>query len=105
MMQWSNRIRTGPAGCRHRDAVGRLEPTGSLDHLDPTLLGHGRESAGELGDDLLLAGAHLVQIDLGSPKVTPMVPSVLTSSRMAAVCSSALEGMQPTFRQTPPSVS
>jgi hypothetical protein len=29
----------------------------------------------------------------------------LTSSITAATCSSALDGMQPTFRQTPPSVA
>ena len=35
----------------------------------------------------------------------PWPPIALTSSITAAVCSSALDGMQPTLRQTPPSVA
>ena len=52
------------AGLRYGDPIGCLEPTGALDHLDTALFGHGRETAGELGDHLLLAGAHLVEVDL-----------------------------------------
>ena len=37
--------------------------------------------------------------------VTPRSAKCLTSSITAATCSSALLGMQPTFRQTPPSVA
>jgi hypothetical protein len=40
----------------------------------------------------------------GSPKAMPCSERCLASSMIAATCSSALEGMQPTLRQTPPSV-
>ena len=38
----------------------------------------------------------------GSPNTIPRVPIASASSMTLAACSSALEGMQPTFRQTPP---
>ena len=41
---------------------------------------------------------------LGAPKDTPWVPISSVSAITRAACSSALEGMQPTLRQTPPSV-
>ena len=41
----------------------------------------------------------------GSPNEIPASPSSCASVSTFATCSSALDGMQPTFRQTPPSVS
>ena len=41
---------------------------------------------------------------VGAPKLTPCEPIALASSMTLATCSSALDGMQPTLRQTPPSV-
>ena len=40
---------------------------------------------------------------LGSPKAIPRVAISSASSMTLAACNSALEGMQPTFRHTPPS--
>ena len=39
----------------------------------------------------------------GAPKAMPCAPISSASSMTLAACSSALEGMQPTFRHTPPS--
>ena len=40
-----------------------------------------------------------------APKLTPIASKCATSSITAATCSSAFDGMQPTLRQTPPSVA
>ena len=40
----------------------------------------------------------------GGPNVTPCAAIASASSMVLATCSSAFEGMQPTLRQTPPSV-
>ena len=40
----------------------------------------------------------------GAPNVRPMCAPSSASVMILAACSSALEGMQPTFRHTPPSV-
>ena len=42
---------------------------------------------------------------VGLPKEMPESPSSSASVSTLATCSSAFDGMQPTFRQTPPSVS
>jgi hypothetical protein len=73
---------------------------GDLAHL-----GHGGQAAGELADDLFLVAAQLVDVDLRGTEVHAQVARWLTSSITAATCSSALEGMQPTFRHTPPRVA
>ena len=41
---------------------------------------------------------------LGAPNFTPCAPKSAASSITLATCSNAFEGMQPTLRQTPPSV-
>ena len=41
----------------------------------------------------------------GAAKLTPFAPIPAASSITLAACSRALEGMQPTFKHTPPSVS
>ena len=41
---------------------------------------------------------------LGSPNAMPCAPISCASSMTRAACSSAFDGMQPTFKQTPPSV-
>ena len=41
---------------------------------------------------------------LGAPNLTPCAPKSAASSITLATCSNAFEGMQPTLRQTPPSV-
>ena len=42
---------------------------------------------------------------VGASKLMPASPSSAASVRTLATCSSAFDGMQPTFRQTPPSCS
>ena len=44
----------------------------------------------------------LSRVMVGLPNSTPKSPAWATSSMTAAACSSALDGMQPTLRQTPP---
>ncbi len=53
---------------------------------------------------LFLCATSLAASTLGAPKSTPTAPKCATSSITAATCSIAFDGMQPTFRQTPPSV-
>jgi hypothetical protein len=54
---------------------------------------------------LFLWPCSLARSMVGLPKLTPSESKWLTSSITAATCSSALDGMQPTFRQTPPRVA
>jgi hypothetical protein len=98
-------VLAGAGGFFHLEVVGTDKGAvaahgGHLAHL-----GHGGQAAGELADDLFLVAAQLVDVDLGRAKVHPRSPRWLTSSITAATCSSALLGMQPTFRHTPPSVA
>ena len=75
-------------------------------HLDLARLGHARQAAGELLDHAVLEAAQLVEVDLAAaPNLMPWSGRCLTSSITEAVCSSAFDGMQPTFRHTPPSVA
>jgi hypothetical protein len=46
----------------------------------------------------------LARSTFGSPNEMPCEASARAPSMIAAVCSSAFDGMQPTFRHTPPSV-
>jgi hypothetical protein len=70
---------------------------GDLAHL-----GHLAQAAGELADDLFLVAAQLVHTTWRA-KIDARCRRCATSSITAATCSSALLGMQPTFRHTPPS--
>ena len=63
------------------------------------------EAAGQALDDALLPAAQRVEVDAAArAKTTPRSDMSAASSITLAACSSALEGMQPTLRQTPPSV-
>jgi hypothetical protein len=53
---------------------------------------------------LSLCAASLARSTDGAPNDTPMSAKCAASSITAATCSSAFDGMQPTLRQTPPSV-
>ena len=53
-------------------------------------------------DEAAAMAAH--GVSFGAPKLTPCAAIASASSITAAACSSALDGMQPTLRQTPPSV-
>jgi len=70
------------------------------------LLGQCREAASESLDDAALPVAQLLEIDFsGAPNSIPRVDISCVSSITLAACNSALDGMHPTFRQTPPSIS
>ena len=56
-------------------------------------------SGGGVGD--ALSPRSLSMLTLGAPKSIPSAAMWLTSSITAATCSSAFDGMQPTFRQAP----
>jgi hypothetical protein len=53
---------------------------------------------------LSLNARSLARSSFGSPNAIPCEASALAPSTIAAVCSSAFDGMQPTLRQTPPRV-
>ena len=57
-----------------------------------------------LATTLFLCATSRARSTLGAPNSTPKAPKCATSSITAATCSIAFEGMQPTLRQTPPSV-
>ncbi|MNS71244.1 hypothetical protein D3C72_1046070 [compost metagenome] len=54
---------------------------------------------------LFLWPSSLARSTVGAAKLTPRSAKCLTSSMTEATCSSAFDGMQPTFRHTPPSVA
>ena len=96
----------GAGAVRHCDAeVMRIEEaTAALHDGDLARLGHAGEAAGQFGDDLVLMAAQQLERIFGFSYAMPWAPSVAASSMIAATWSSALEGMQPTLRQTPPRV-
>ena len=70
------------------------------------LLGHRAQAAGQLADHLVLPGAQLVDVDLRLAEGDAVVGQRAAGlHHRPAACSSALDGMQPTLRQTPPSVA
>ena len=73
-------------------------------HVDFALLCEHAEAVGQLAHDLVLPAAQLRAIDLAAARKTiPQSAMSAASSMTLAACSRALEGMQPTFRHTPPS--
>jgi hypothetical protein len=81
------------------------ELANALHDFDLAPLGHAGETAGQLADDLVLVARSLSRSMLGAAKLTPQSPMCCASSITPAMCSSAFDGMQPTLRQTPPSVA
>ena len=80
------------------------EAADAVDDLDLALLGQPDEPAGEPVDDRVLPAAQRLQVDLRLAELDRRArPSPRASAITRAACSSALDGMQPTFRQTPPS--
>ena len=92
-------------GLRHFKVVGTHELAQATHGGDLAHLGHGRQAAGEFANDFFFVAAQLVDVDGGRAEVHTEVGHVATSSITAATCSKALEGMQPTFRHTPPKVA
>ena len=91
-------------GAADLDRVRRGELAHAAHDLDLALLGQRLEAAGELADDAVLARAHASMSIFGAPKRDAVPrPSSAASAITLATCSSALDGMQPTFRHTPPS--
>ncbi len=52
-----------------------------------------------------LCARSLAKSNSGAPNVTPCSASAAASPIVNATCKSALDGMQPTFRHTPPSAA
>ncbi len=85
---------------------GPREAPLAVHDLDLALLGQAGQTAGELGDDVVLPAHQLRQRRSSArPKEIPCAAISSVSATTRAACSSALEGMQPTFRHTPPSRS
>jgi hypothetical protein len=89
----------------HFQGVGPGEFTQAVNHFHFTAFRHASQTAGQLSDNFLFPGTRTLSMSVfGSPKTMPCSASALASSITFATCRSALEGIQPTFRQTPPSV-
>ena len=96
----------GAAGAASPPARSGRRSARAAHDLDLALLGEHRESAGQLADDLRSSRRAASRRSIcGAPKATPRSAISSASSMTLAACSSALEGMQPTFRHTPPSVA
>ena len=74
----------------------------AADDRDLALLGEARQAAGQLLDHAVLPAAQLVDVDRRLGEADAVAAMSLVSSITLAACSSALDGMQPTLRQTPP---
>ena len=74
----------------------------AVDHFHFTAFRHASQTAGQLSDDFSFQTRTLSMSVFGSPKTMPCSASALASSITLATCSSALEGIHPTFRQTRP---
>ena len=74
------------------------------DHFDLALLRQHRQAADQFLDDAVLPAEQLGQVDFRRAEFDAVALISPTSSMTLAACSSALDGMQPTFRQTPPSM-
>ena len=90
----------------HGDDVRAGELPVAADHLDLALARQPGEAPGQPPDHTVLPAAHRVDVDLRARRRRRRKRSALRTRRARARrAASALEGMQPTFRQTPPSVS
>ena len=93
----------GSAATHHLDDVGADETANTLHDLDLALLGEHAQTAGQLLDDrAVLKPRNFSRSIAGLPNAMPWAPMASASSITFAACSSAFDGMQPTFRQTPP---
>ena len=105
MIAWSNdTVVVSPSAPSTASMFGSGEARLAGDDLHLAALGHLLEAAGELGDDALLpARAARRGRSPARRSAMPCAPAVSASAMTLATCSSALDGMQPTLRQTPPS--
>ena len=86
------------------DRVRPGEGADALDHRHLARPWRARKPAGQLLDDALLPAAQPSTSTSGLANFTPKWPISSASEMTLAACSSAFDGMQPTLRQTPPSV-
>ena len=90
-----------------RDRLAVAELGGADDDLDLALLQQAGDAAGQPADDAVLPGDRLREVELGRADARCRAGSspaamCATLSNSSAAWISALEGMQPTLRQTPP---
>ena len=86
-------------------ACGDANLRGAADHRDLALLRQRVEPAGQPRDDLVLPVAQLAPRRSSARRTRCRARAISRASSMTrAACSSAFDGMQPTFRHTPPSV-
>ena len=95
---------TVAVGAFHFQRVRPVNLPETVHDLDFTHLGHASQTAGQLVDDLLFPQTHLVDVMVcGAPKDDAVLSQRL-GFFLTLATGSALDGMQPTFRQTPPRV-
>ena len=87
--------------------VMRVEEAAVAAHdLHLAALGHAGETAGELADDLSLVRCAAIDIDLGFGEGDAAIGHMCwLLIHHGGDVEQRLDGMQPTFRQTPPSVA
>ena len=90
-------------GVGDREFVRRNKLADAANHFDFALFRQHAEAAGEAADDFVLPRAQLREIDFRLAELEAGAAIASASSITFAACNSALEGMQPTLRQTPPS--
>ena len=86
------------------EVVGVEKPSDALQHGDLARLRHASEAAGEFADHLLLVTAQLGKVDLRIRKGDAVCGHRLDFVHDGGGVEQRLQGMQPTLRQTPPSV-
>ena len=101
MMQFSNVISRSPT----RSEFGPVNLPDAVDDLDLALLGEPVEPPVSRSTTDAFHPSSASRSTFGLPNVTPCAAISSASAITRAACSSALEGMQPTFRHTPPSRS
>jgi hypothetical protein len=97
--------RSSPAGAGgffHFEVVGTHEGAVAAHVVTLRILAMAARPPVSLPMTFSLWPRSLSMLTTGAPKSTPRSAMWLTSSITAATCSSALAGMQPTFRHTPP---
>ena len=105
MIAFAKRTTRSPSAVATASVWGEVNSPFARDDGHLALAREAGQAAGQALDDALLPAAQRVEIDLrraeGRCRATTFPPA---SSITLAACSSAFEGMQPTLRQTPPSV-
>ena len=101
MMQLSKLISRSPTAIE----FGPVNSRDPVHDLDLALRGQPASPPVSLSTTDCFQPSSASRSTFGLPKLIPCSAISSASATTRAACSSALEGMQPTFRQTPPSVS